>query len=119
MRGFTLLELIAVLAIISILAGMAYPAYVRISSHTRESEGWSALTAIRFSELRYYAEHEEIYTGALPDLDIDNPNTVATRLFTYTVTVSGPSFVATATPNATRCRGCRLLTLDDEGIKTP
>lgn len=113
-KGVTLLELVVVVVIISILASLTYPAYRRIVSRSRESEGWVLLAAIRSSELRYYSENEEQFIIILPQLDID---TTSTPFFTYTARqTTVRDFTAVATPRAA-CGGCRKLCLDHAGTK--
>ncbi len=125
-KGFTLLELLIVVVILAILAGLALPQYLRTVGRAREAEGWSMLGTIRGAEFRYYAEFNsfsaDIATGqwgpAATPLDIDSPETT-NALFTYDLTTaSGATFVATATPVAGTCQGCRTLTIDNDGART-
>ena len=118
MKAFTLLELLVVVVILAVLAGLAIPQYWGVITRTRESEGWMALAAIRTSELRYYSERSEVFTPNIVDLDIDDPNLPPNRLFNYGINVFGFTVTATATPRAA-CRGCNTLTLDQNGDRTP
>ena len=115
MKSFTLIELLVVVITLAILARLAMPAYLRVVSRSRESEAWLFLGAIRTSELRYYNEHEEIFTKAPGELDIDS-TTAAVNLFTYKIISGGGIYTAVACPKAT-CFGCRILCLDTGGIK--
>ena len=55
--GFTLVELMIVLAIIGILASIAYPGYASYIARSRRIEGQMALLDILQQQERYYALH--------------------------------------------------------------
>lgn len=100
-RGFTLLELLIVVVILGVLAGLAIPQYLKTVERSRGSEAFIHLDAIRMAEMTYYAQHR-VYTTDFSLLDIDNPNLlppppVGKRLFNYSIETSTPfSFTATA-----------------------
>ncbi len=54
--GFTLIELMIVVAIIGILAAIAIPNFLRFQLRAKSSEGKSNLAAIRTAEEGYFAE---------------------------------------------------------------
>jgi type IV pilus assembly protein PilA len=54
--GFTLIELMIVVAIIGILAAIAIPNFLRFQLKAKSSEGKSNLAAIRTAEESYYSE---------------------------------------------------------------
>jgi len=72
-KGFTLLELLTVVMIISILAIIAIPQFFRVAERARASEAVNVLGIIRSAQLRYYAEHSATYATSLADLDVDVP----------------------------------------------
>ncbi len=62
--GFTLIELMIVVAIIGILAAIAIPNFLRFQLKAKSSEGKTNLAAIRTAEESYYAEYGN-YVSAL------------------------------------------------------
>ncbi len=72
--GFTLIELMIVVAIIGILAAIAIPNFLRFQLKAKSSEGKTNLAAIRTAEESYYSEFG-LYVSALA-----SPPTVAKNL---------------------------------------
>lgn len=96
-KGFTLIELMIVIAIIGILASVAIPAYWDYMKSAKASEAKIMLDAIRTNEEAYFSEKER-YTTTLANLG--NP-TAEGFYYSYAVTVTANSFTATASPNTT------------------
>jgi len=123
-KGFTLIELMIVVAIIGILAAIAIPNFLRFQLKSKSSEGKVNLAAIRTAEESYLAEFG-VYVGAIqapavaaigsaktPFVEIPVPgadfNTLGWQpegqvFFSYGVNVNaaapGASYTATATAN--------------------
>ena len=57
-KGFTLIELMIVVAIIAILAAIAIPNYLRYAMKSKTAEATTNLGAIRTGEEAYYAEND-------------------------------------------------------------
>ena len=66
-KGFSLIELMIVVAIIGILATIAVPNFQRFQAKARQSEAKSALSAIYAAEKAFYAEWS-FYRGELRDI---------------------------------------------------
>jgi prepilin-type N-terminal cleavage/methylation domain-containing protein len=66
-KGFTLTELLIVVAIIGVLAAIAIPAYVGQTKRAARTEAYTNLQSLRLLEEQYYAENGCYYrTGATP-----------------------------------------------------
>lgn len=61
--GFSLVELMIVVAIIAILAAVAIPSYMRFQLRARETEARNNLAAIRTCEEAYKAENDVYLAG--------------------------------------------------------
>lgn len=122
-RGFTLLELLAVLLLVGIIAALAVPAYRQHLVRVNRSEAIGTLQAIASAQERFYLRHGR-YAGELtaaPPDGLGMPGAVESRnyLFTVALAVDGQTFIASATP--TREGGqamdtkCLVFSLDQRG----
>jgi type IV pilus assembly protein PilA len=71
--GFTLIELMIVVAIIGILAAIAIPNFVRFQLRSKSSEGKTNLAAIRTAEESYFAEYGTYINAALSPAALNVP----------------------------------------------
>jgi len=89
-RGFTLTEVLIVVAIIGLLASLVMPRFFGQNERGIAAEAVAMLSAIRQAEVAYNLENS-VYTTDLTNLDVDvTPSTK----FTYAADVAG---TATAT----------------------
>lgn len=75
-KGFTLLELLIVIAVIGILATIAIPGYLGYQRRAVRSEAFANLEALRLLEEQFYAENNR-YTVDLGNCGADQPGNVA------------------------------------------
>jgi type IV pilus assembly protein PilA len=71
--GFTLIELMIVVAIIGILAAIAIPNFVRFQLRSKSSEGKTNLAAIRTAEESYFAEYGNYIVTSISPATLNNP----------------------------------------------
>lgn len=93
--GFTLTELLVVLAIIGILLLIALPNLMPLISKTRSTEAKQNLVYIHSLEKAWYMEHSK-YSPDLKELGFELENSEEAQ-YRYEITSSGGSFKATAT----------------------
>jgi|TARA_Y100000294_G_scaffold123262_1_gene114606 type IV pilus assembly protein PilA len=91
-KGFTLIELMIVVAIIGILAAIAIPNFMRYQAKAKQSEAKANLGAIYTSQVTYQAENDA-YSAALANLDWA---AAGTTRYTYTLVAATPQTAFTA-----------------------
>ncbi len=99
--GFTLIELMVVVAVIGIIASIALPSYTEHVRNGRRAAALSAVADLQLQQERWRAERTTY--GATADLTMPE----ASEYYTYAV-VGGAGYTVTATPKATDT--CGVLT---------
>lgn len=121
-RGFTLLELIIVMAIVAILAALAIASYGRYALRAHRADAHQMLMAIAHGEERWYATYNR-YTDDLSKFGYDNPRISPHAYYEVSLTVTGTTaqaYVATAMPiNSQAGDVCGSLSIDNKGNKVP
>lgn len=118
-RGFTLIELMIVVAIVAILAAIAYPSYTNYVLRTRRADGKEFLMRVAAAQERHYTNLNRY--GAMADLGIGT--TFLSEKGYYSVGVAlangDQTYLLTATPQSPQDKDqCKNLTLSNTGYKS-
>ncbi len=132
-QGFTLIELMIVVAIVAILAAVAYPSYTQYTIKAKRSAAQSYLLSVSNTQERYMLDARQYFsvpvTSACSNplaetaVGVTPPNEVS-KNYTITIcadsTATPPSHLITATPTGSQLTGdtqCGSLTLRQTGEK--
>ncbi len=125
--GFSIIELLVAMVIISILAAIAYPSYLSQLRKSRRAEAAIALHSLAQAQERFYARFRT-YTSivAAPDLCAGPACGLARRSNAsengyYVLTANGDatsySLTATASGPQFEDTDCRAMTVNNVGVK--
>lgn len=123
-RGFTLVEIMIVIAVIIVIGAMAIPGLMRSRLNANEAAAIAALKAISAASVTYRTTHTT-YPGNLSDLydPSASPQYIDSTLASgtkqgYAFTVSGneDGFNASANPTKPNITGSRYFFLDGNGV---
>jgi type IV pilus assembly protein PilE len=123
--GFTLIELMIVVAIIGVIGTIAYPSYDSYMKKSRRADAKTGLTRMADRQERFYLQNDTYTTntvnvgGTGTDdnfyvLSIDSADVNGFAL-TATAVAGGPQ----ATDNTTNNGDCTVMQLASTGAKTP
>jgi type IV pilus assembly protein PilE len=126
--GFTLIELMITVAVVAILAAIAFPSYAMFMKKSRRGDAEATLMDIAQREQQYLLD-ARTYAPTVAALNTTIPADVSAY---YTIQIcqttapcaapggAPPTFAIIATPIAgTQQAGDFTLTLDNTGLKTP
>ncbi|RZF80662.1 type IV pilin protein [Pseudoalteromonas sp. CO325X] len=116
-KGFTLIELMIAVAIVGILAAIAYPSYQQFVISSGRSEAMTALLDAASKQEQFFADNRQ-YTASMADLGLSN--STESDLYSLSATVNAQSFIITATPAsgvALEDGECTSFTINEVGVK--
>jgi len=129
LMGFTLVELLIVVAIIAIIAAIAFPSYQAQVQKSRRTEAKTALANIQLAQERAYTVNGT-YAADAQTLDLSsgltavNANTITTEQGFYNITLTVAAGNTTYTANAVGVGAqagdtdCAWMAMDHLGTKT-
>lgn len=118
-NGFTLIELMIVVAIIAVIAAIAIPQYKQFVLKSRRVAAQADLMELGAYLERYYTTNNKYTAATLPFLASRN----GTAYYNYTLpTATATTYSLTATPTTAGDQSselCGTLTINSVGAKTP
>jgi type IV pilus assembly protein PilE len=120
LRGFTLVELVVVVAIAAILATIAIPNYSEYVLRSNRTSAQGFITDIASRQAQFFIDRRT-YATTVTALNMATPTEVATRYNVAIAVNAGPplTYTVTATPTGPQLNDrCGALTIDQAGNKT-
>lgn len=122
LKGFTLIELMIAVAIVGILASIAYPSYTDYMKRSKRTEGQRELLHIAGLMEQFFLDNRT-YTTDLRNLGY-TAATVTTESGYYNIAATAGDanvFTLTATAQGSQASDteCKTMTLTNTGAKTP
>jgi type IV pilus assembly protein PilE len=120
-RGFTLLELVIVCAIVAILAAIAYPSYINSVQKSRRAEATAALLGVSSQMERFSTEHNGSYALATLGTGAGAvyPNHTENTYYNLALAnLTATTYTVQAAPTGAQVDDpCGTLTYTEQGIK--
>jgi len=119
-QGFTLIELVVVMAVAAILAAIAVPNYSEYVMRSHRSAVQSFISDVASRQSQFFLDRRN-YAATVAALNLTEPADVTARYTVAIAVVAGPpaGFQVSATPTGAQATDrCGLLTIDQAGNRT-
>lgn len=121
-KGFTLVEIMVVIAVIVVIAAIGIPGIMRQRVNANEASAAAALKTLSAAAVTYRASHTT-YPFQLSDLYQPNAEYIDSSLasgsrqgYNYTLTGNEDGFNITAVPSKPNITGTRYYFVDSDGV---
>ena len=119
--GFTLIELVMVVAIVTLLAAIAVPIYSDQARRSARAEVQALITTAATRQTQFLVDRRR-YADSMSSLNLSLPTSLSGK---YTIAVAAadgppPTFAITATATGNQAKDkCPTIALDNAGNRTP
>lgn len=120
LTGFTLIELMIVVAVVGILAAIAYPSYQDHIRKTRRNAAQAFMMEVAQRQQQMFLD-SRAFAGNVAALNMTVPVDIAPHYVITIVLNAGPppTYTVTATPQGDQATNQPAMTLDSSGTKAP
>jgi len=116
--GFTLIELMVVVAVVAILAAVAVPGYQDQVRKSRRAQAKADLVEYGQRAERFHTVNNTYQGFTLPATQ--SPREGGTARYTLGIQQAASTFTITATPQGTQAKDkCGTMSINQAGVKTP
>ena len=127
-RGFTVIDVLTTVAIVTVLASIAYPSYVAQMRKTHRAEAATTLATLAQAQERFYARFRTYSSNVVGDEDCEGqgcglgwPSELTdNEYYKLSAEGDGSSYTLSAFAHGSQLddTDCRVMQIDDDGIKS-
>jgi|GEM_PF-4248673 len=110
-KAFNLIELLVVIGLVSILAGIGYPSYSRLKAQSWRSEAHASLVALE-AEIERKMLEEGLDVSSLNIADF-NTGLTPNAYYTTSITINSNIYILSATATSTRDPLCQVIFIEN------